>query len=54
MLARVDGRALALLLGVWPVAVAGGGGRDERDPDLYQTCRLLKFSPSSETDKLTF
>ena len=38
MLARVDGRALALLLGVWPVAVAGGGGRDERDPDLYPIC----------------
>ena len=35
MFARGDGRALALLFGVWSVAVAGGGGRDERDQDLY-------------------
>ena len=44
MLARVDGRALALLFGVRLVAVAGGGGRVERDPDLY----VIVFEISSK------
>ena len=44
MLARVDSRALALLCRVPLVAVAGGGGRVERDPDLY----VIVFEISSK------